>query len=206
VLQATGVRAVGLDPAWNMLERAQRSTAGVPLVQGRAESLPYATSSLDRVFCINALHHFTDARAFFGEARRVLRPGGGVLTVGLDPHVGDDRWWIYEAFPSALDADLRRYPATARIRRELAAAGFDDCATRVAQHLPARVPFRKARALGMLDRSSTSQLMVIDDDAYERGIAGLEAAQAALGDADLMLSADLRLYATTGWIPDGART
>jgi ubiquinone/menaquinone biosynthesis C-methylase UbiE len=203
-LRAAGVRVIGVDRAWNMLRRALSSVPGAPLAQGRAETLPFAARSLDRVFCINALHHFADARAFLAEARRVLRFGGGVLIVGLDPHAGPDRWWIYDAFPSALEADRQRYPATATLRRELAAAGFEGCATRVAQHVPANVPFRTARSRGMLDRSSTSQLMVIDDAAYERGIAGLEAAQEALGEADLMLRADLRLYATTGWLSSGA--
>ena len=204
VLRAAGVRVMGLDRAWNMLQRALSNVPGAPLAQGRAETLPFAARSLDRVFCINALHHFTDARAFLAEARRVLRPDGGVLIVGLDPHAGPDRWWIYDVFPTALEADRQRYPATPTIRRELAASGFDSCATRVAQHLPAKEPFRRARARGMLDRSSTSQLMVIDDEAYERGIAGMEAAQEALGEADLMLCADLRLYATTAWLSSGA--
>jgi ubiquinone/menaquinone biosynthesis C-methylase UbiE len=199
VVQAGG-RIVGVDRSWNMLERAIAREPGALLVQGRAETLPFSPGSFECVLCINALHHFSDVDVFVAEVRRVLQPGGGILVVGLDPHAGDDRWWIYDAFPAALEADRQRYPATHVIRHALVAAGFRECATRVAQHMPAAVPFRTARALGMLDRSSTSQLMVIDDEAYERGIAGLQEAQASLGDADLLLHADLRLYATTGWL------
>jgi len=55
------------------------------------------------VYSINALHHFDDRSAHFAEARRVLRPGGGILTIGLDPHTGKDRWFIYDfLFPGTL--------------------------------------------------------------------------------------------------------
>ena len=89
---------------------------GTLLVRGTAERLPWADASFDRVFCVNALHHFFDARAFVTECRRVLRAGGGLLTIGLDPHTGLDRWWVYDFFPAALEADRQRYASTASIR------------------------------------------------------------------------------------------
>ena len=39
------------------------------------------------------------------EARRVLRAGGSLMSVGLDPHTALDQWWIYDYFPGALAAD-----------------------------------------------------------------------------------------------------
>jgi ubiquinone/menaquinone biosynthesis C-methylase UbiE len=41
-----------------------------------------ADASFDRLFCVNALHHFRDKRAFVVEARRVLRRGGRMMTIG----------------------------------------------------------------------------------------------------------------------------
>jgi hypothetical protein len=49
-----------------------------------------------------------------------------------------------------------------------------------------------ARREGFIDRSATSQLMVISDDDYETGMRRLMAEQP-------VLRADLRLYATTAW-------
>lgn len=43
---------------------------------GEASALPYADETFDIVTCRIAAHHFPDAQAFFGEVRRVLRPGG----------------------------------------------------------------------------------------------------------------------------------
>jgi SAM-dependent methyltransferase len=147
--------------------------------------------SVDRVFCINALHHFDDRVAFAREAHRILRSGGTVMVIGLDPHTALDRWWIYDYFPGALAADLVRYPSVEAIRATLEDAGFSDLTTSVAQHIPAAVPFDLAVERGYVDRRSTSQLMVISDAEYEEGVRRLTAERP-------VLRADLRLYATVG--------
>jgi ubiquinone/menaquinone biosynthesis C-methylase UbiE len=182
----------GLDLSPNMLQRARTAAPAALLARGRAERLPWATGAFDRVFCINALHHFDDAGTFMLEARRVLRPGGGLLTVGLDPHAHLDRWWIYDYFPGSLQADRARYPPAAMIRERLEAAGFTQAATEIAQHIRATMPFAVAAEQGLIDRHSSSQLMVISDGEYEDGLQRLSAEQPAL-------ETDLSLYATTGW-------
>jgi ubiquinone/menaquinone biosynthesis C-methylase UbiE len=179
----------GLDRSAEMLRRARTAAPSARIVRGRAEQLPFATGTLDRLFCINALHHFGDRDAFMIEARRVLRPGSAILIIGLDPHTGLDSWWIYDYFPAAREADLARYPSTAMIRAQLQAAGFSEPATEVAQHVPAAVPFAMAVERGIADRSATSQLAVLSDAEYEEGIERLRAEQP-------ILRADLRLYAT----------
>jgi ubiquinone/menaquinone biosynthesis C-methylase UbiE len=198
--------AAGLDPSAGMLSRARAAVPGAMLVRGRASALPWPAASFDRVLAVNALHHFGGPDAFVAEARRVLRPGGGVLVVGLDPHVGVDRWWIYEHFPSALAADRARYPATARLRELLASAGFVNAETTVAQHRPVSLTIAEADARGLLARDSTSQLAVIGTAEYETGVARLRALRAEPGAPEVTLSADLRVYATTAWLPDDART
>jgi ubiquinone/menaquinone biosynthesis C-methylase UbiE len=182
----------GLDLSPEMLQRARRTAPHASLARARAEQLPWPTARFNRLYCINALHHFADTRRFMIEARRVLRPGGGLLIIGLDPHTGQDRWWIYDYFPSALRADLSRYPPTAEIRESLAAAGFVNAATEVAQHLPRDIPFQVALQRGHLDRRSRSQTLIISDQEYEEGMARLGAEQP-------ILKADLRLYATVAW-------
>lgn len=199
-------RVAGVDPSLPMLERARASAPAALLVQGRAEALPWRAGSFDRLFCVNALHHFTDPAAFFHEARRVLRPGAGLMTVGLDPHAGDDRWWVYEHFPAALPADRERYPSADRIRRLMTEAGFSRCETGVAQHVFEEAPLRDALSRGLLERSGSSQLRVIGDEEYEEGVRRLHEAQAELGEEDLILRADLRLQATVGWVEDQIST
>jgi ubiquinone/menaquinone biosynthesis C-methylase UbiE len=189
-----GRTIVGIDPSQGMLDVARRSAPHAFLIRARAESLPIRTASLDRIFAINAFHHFGDKRAFVGEARRVLKPAGRLLTIGLDPHTGLDQWWVYEYFPAALDADRERYPPTSTIRDFLTNAGFVNATTAVAQHIPATKPFAEALEQGVLDRQSTSQLMVISDADYDRGRRRLE-------DEQPDLYADLRLYMTVAQVP-----
>src|SRR5687768_10486775 len=183
----------GVDVSPVMLQRARPTAPHAMLACARAEQLPWLAGRFDRLFCINALHHFADARLFMSEAWRVLRPGGGLLTIGLDPHTGQDRWWIYDYFPSARTADLVRYPPTSEIRKGLVAAGFVDATTEIAQHLPLDIPFHLALEHGHLDRRARSQTLLIGDLEYEEGMARLAAERP-------MLRADLRLYATVAWV------
>ena len=186
---------VGIDRSRGMLEVARAETVPAWLTQGRAEALPLAARAVDRVFCVNALHHFTNPAVFFDEAARVLRPGGALLTIGLDPHTGIDRWWIYEYFPQALVADRQRYLSSSTIRDLMAAAGFDRCETTEIQHLPRTLRVDEAENEGFILRTSTSQLMVISDDEYEAGLARIRADAASTSGA-LRLESDLRLYGT----------
>jgi SAM-dependent methyltransferase len=176
-----------------MLERARVKAPTAMLVRGSAGALPWADGSIDRILCVNALHHFPDRRATLAECRRVLRSGGGVLTAGLDPHTGADEWWVYDYFPAARHADRLRYASTATIRAELVDAGFRRASTEVAQHLPVALPFDAAWEQGLVHRQSTSQLMVISDAEYGAGVDRLRAERP-------VLRADLRIYATTAWV------
>ena len=190
----SGLHVVGLDPSEGMLTVARTRHADARLIRAPAEALPCRTASAERVFCVNALHHFRDPAVFFREARRVLVSGGGLLTIGLDPHTGRDRWWIYDYFPAALVEDRRRYLPAASIRELMQAAGFSACETREVQHVPAQMTVSEAERRGFLDRPSTSQLMVISDAEYEAGMDRIRAA-----GAEAILCSDLRVSGTTGW-------
>lgn len=198
VLKSAGYEAAGIDPSDQMLNVARMRDRTTRLVRARAEALPCATASIERLFCVNALHHFSDPALFFRESRRVLRDGGGLLTIGLDPHAGSDQWWIYDYFPTALGHDRRRYLAAPAIRELMHASGFARCETREVQHLASRMTIREAERRGFLDRASSSQLMVITEQEFDAGIARLHA-QAADTGRECMLCADLHIYGTVGW-------
>jgi len=173
---------------------------GLPHLRGRAESLPWRDGSFDRLFCINALHHFADRAAFFAEAVRVLRPGGALLSIGKDPHAGVDDWWVYDYFEETRAIDLARFAPIRILRGEMALAGFAWAESFEAERIEAVRPAADLFATGVIDRTFTSQLTVLTDEEFERGVARIRSAQAARAadGADLQLISDFRLFATVG--------
>jgi demethylmenaquinone methyltransferase / 2-methoxy-6-polyprenyl-1,4-benzoquinol methylase len=73
VLGRAGLRAVGVDMAAGMLARAHTSA---PLVRADALQLPLGDASVDGAISGFALRNVVDIGACFGEAARVIRPGG----------------------------------------------------------------------------------------------------------------------------------
>lgn len=89
VLAASAQRIVGntglvvsLDPSLNMLARAGQRGVG-NLVPGRAERLPFADASFDRLTMGYALRHVADLGSTFREYVRVLAPGGSLMLLEL---------------------------------------------------------------------------------------------------------------------------
>lgn len=195
-------RLAGIDPSAAMLGCARQASHDANLVRGRAEELPWATGNFDRVFCVNAFHHFAGKARFLTEAHRVLRSKGGVMIIGLDPHTGQERWWVYGYFLGVLALDKERYPPSAEIRAAMAEAGFTRSETREAQRIVRQVFAHDAIERNLLDRSVTSQLMILSEQEYQDGFhrirSAMEAAS-AMGE-ELALATDLRLYATIGWM------
>ena len=189
----------GVDPSGPMLAHARLAAPAAWLVRARAEYLPWRDGTFDRIFCVNALHHFADRARFFEEARRLLRPGGGLLTIGKDPHVDQDSWWVYDYFTGTREIDKARYPRVRTLRGEMAHAGFAWADSHEADRIEALRTFADATKKGMIARSFTSQLTVLSDDEFNQGVERLRAADAAAG-GELQLVTDVKLYATVGWV------
>jgi SAM-dependent methyltransferase len=204
VLQDPANYATGLDFSVKMLARARTWVPGMDLIRGSAQRLPWAAGSFDRVFCINAIHHFADKAGFLLEVRRVLRPGGMFLTVGLDPHRGLDQWHVYDYFTQSLEIDRQRYPSLDRLRAWMGETGFKNCITHEVEHWSYRIPAREALEQGRLDKAATSQLSVLTDGEYRQGVQRIHAdiQRAEECGQTLFLTADLRLYGTTAFLAD----
>jgi ubiquinone/menaquinone biosynthesis C-methylase UbiE len=60
-------------------EARKRAHQNILTRQGRAESLPFQDASFDFVCTRYSAHHWTEIRTALKEARRVLKPGGGLI-------------------------------------------------------------------------------------------------------------------------------
>jgi demethylmenaquinone methyltransferase/2-methoxy-6-polyprenyl-1,4-benzoquinol methylase len=138
MLQAAGLRPLGMDLSWGMLA-ANRT--GLPLAQTDAADLPVLPGSVDGVTCGYALRNFTELGEVFAELGRVVRPGGRLSLLEVaEPDHGllrtGHRIWFRRAVPiiGGLFSDGAAYrylpkstaylPPTAELRAMLQDAGF----------------------------------------------------------------------------------
>lgn len=80
-----GCQCFGIDPdpgAHGVGRYDPNSPSGLDIVQGFAESLPYADNEFDVVYCSHVLEHVNDEKKSLEEIKRVLKPGG-TLIIGM---------------------------------------------------------------------------------------------------------------------------
>ena len=123
-----------------------------------------------------------------------------VAIIGMNPHAGRDRWYLYEYFPDTRETDLRRYPSSGTIMGWMIAAGFERVAWRVAAHILDTRVGQHVWDDPMLHKHATSQLAVLSDDAYAAGVARIEAALAGATAAgtELVFPVDISLAMVIG--------
>ena len=88
LIRRTGCTVVGLDQSAEMLAEArQRLPAGVELVEGDADHLPFPYGSFDALTFTYLMRYVDDPGATLAELARVVRPGGTVagLEFGVPP-------------------------------------------------------------------------------------------------------------------------
>jgi ubiquinone/menaquinone biosynthesis C-methylase UbiE len=114
--RAGAERVIGIDPSPVMLAQAQRRIAAsdvgdrIELREGVAERLPLPDASVDAILAVNSVPYWEDPARGLAEARRVLRPGGRIVTV---------------LQPRGARAAREFERAALREHDRLAAAGFD---------------------------------------------------------------------------------
>lgn len=82
--ESVSAQVTVLDPTPEML-RYIPADGPIKGVVGTAEAIPFPDDSFDALIVTDAFHHFRDQPGAVREFRRVVRPGGGVLVVELDP-------------------------------------------------------------------------------------------------------------------------
>ena len=108
-----------------------------------------------------------DVRAL-DEVARLLVPGGRFRVTNIEPTCAEG-WWIHELFPETVAIDAARFWAPARLAEALEAR---DLAVDLRVE-GGRVEISAGEALVEAERRVVSELALLDDAAFERGLADL---------------------------------
>jgi demethylmenaquinone methyltransferase/2-methoxy-6-polyprenyl-1,4-benzoquinol methylase len=108
----------GVDPSPGMMANA-RLPAGLSLVEGRAEAIPFPDASFDFLSMGYALRHIGDLAVAFREFHRVMRPGAKLCL--LEITCPESRWGrlLLKAYMKGLVPMLARFVARKSNTRQL---------------------------------------------------------------------------------------
>lgn len=168
----------GLDFSMGMLQQSKNQPAPLSLTRGTGTQLPYRSSTFDLIYCVDAIHHFGDHRAFISEAYRLLRPGGALAIIGHDPHEGSSHWYIYDYFDHVYDTDLRRYPSGRSVPQWMEQEGFQNISTQTVENIRNIHVDDAVLKDPFLKHNATSQLALLSAADYQTGMERIQHALA----------------------------
>jgi ubiquinone/menaquinone biosynthesis methyltransferase len=149
-LAADGADVVGLDITHRMIELARAKRGERPdgtrlhLLVGDMLALPFPNASFDLVTTGYGLRNVPDLAAAIAEIRRVLKPGGRVLSLDFNRPANAVVRTAYLAYLSLvggaigrmlhgdpdtyryIPASIRNYPGAAAVARLMTSSGFDE--------------------------------------------------------------------------------
>ncbi|MGE0667148.1 MAG: class I SAM-dependent methyltransferase [Sphingomonadales bacterium] len=105
--EPAGRQVTAVEPSSRMI--GQRPASAAPVVQARAEALPFADKSFDAAMAILTVHHWTEKANGLAEMRRVSR--GPIVILTFDPAYRGA--WLLDYIPELAALDEAQMPPMA---------------------------------------------------------------------------------------------
>lgn len=188
-----GIRLVGVDRSGAMLRIARGRCGDVAWIQADGATLPIADGRILYATSQFSYPHIGRTRALVAEAGRVLAPGGRFVVTNIDPW-SMPGWLLYRYFPEALARDHQDFVPAEHLAADMGAAGFDNVT--VSRDDRSHDERLDAFAAYVSVRHRASQLMILSDEAYARGLKRLRRAIDA--DPDRIERSQFVLVTVTG--------
>jgi ubiquinone/menaquinone biosynthesis C-methylase UbiE len=112
-----------LDPSQKMLTKALMKIPHAKTVKGVAEFLPFSDESFDKIVGYDSLHHWQDQIKGLRESLRVLRKGGSLFLIEVDPN---NFWGRTVIFGERIIGMNSRFFSPARLAELVKKIGFSE--------------------------------------------------------------------------------
>src|ERR671935_479318 len=196
----TSARVMGVDSEARMLEvaRAKDAAGRIQWARGSAYRLPVADGVAALAVMVMVVHLLRQRVRAFGEARRILRPGGRLSLWTFTPrHV--EEFYLNEYFPSIAVIDRARFPSVDVLTAELRRAGFGEVGVELKAE-PRRMTI--AEVVDRVRGRYISTLSLLPALEYRLGLQRLEEMLAA--DRNVTLTQRSEWAILTAWSEAGA--
>lgn len=169
---------IGLDLFYEMLKQARNRCGDIKWIEGDSANLPFANCVFDYITNQFSYHHVQDKNMMISSIFRILKPNSRFVITNLDPW-SMPGWIVYTFFPAAHQRDLSDFLPVDDLAARMDKAGF--CNIQVKYQHTHRTENLNDFLNYASQRHRTSQLMAIQGDEYEAGVAKLKATVVQLG-------------------------
>ena len=168
-LEEVSNKVFGLDYSFDMMKIPKTNKSNLNLVNADAVHIPFKDDFFDLIFCVNAIHHFSDKEKFIAECKRTLTSNGMLAVFGVDPHIDKD-WYVYDYFDSVYENDLKRFPSTDRLKNILQDLKFEMIENRIVEKVFNERTGKDILNDPFLQKNHSSQLANLSDEEYQSGV------------------------------------
>jgi ubiquinone/menaquinone biosynthesis C-methylase UbiE len=123
-LQRKGFRFIGIDPSFEMLEKAKSKNQQIDWRIGTAENTGLQNSSVDGIMASLTIHHWPDLKKGFSELFRILK-GNGSLVIFTSTPKQMKGYWLNHYFPKMMSASTIQMPSFENVQTAMTEVGFN---------------------------------------------------------------------------------